>query len=328
MSNYTHLSLSERHKLSILLQKGLSIRQIAKRLNRHRTTLYREIARHRKRSGTYNPFSADKSAQVKRTQQRCCKIEKQPQLQRYIREYLKLGWSPEQIAGRLKYKNSKYVVCHETIYRYIYRKKNKKLFSYLPRKKRKRCRQFARKSRACRFGNNRLITARSKYITNRHHYGHWEGDRIEFKGDKSKAVTTIVERKTRVVLLIKNISKETHVVMSDIKEKFIHMSHQIFKSITFDQGNEFANYALLEKHLKCQVFYCHRHAPWEKGSNENMNGRIRRYLPFKCHIDEIHQELLDELSRKLNNTPRKCLGFRTPKELFLKHYGNDCRAWF
>lgn len=328
MSHYTHLSLSERHKLSILLQKSLSISQIAKRLNRHRSTLYREIARHRQRSGIYHPLRADKSAQVKRTQRRCCKIETHPQLQRYIREYLKRGWSPEQIAGRLKRKGSKYVICHETIYRYIYRQKNKKLFLYLARKKRQRRRHFARQSRACRFGNNRLITARSKYITNRHHYGHWEGDRIEFKGDKSKAVTTVVERKSRVVLLIKNSSKATHHVMGGIKEKFSPMPHQVFKSITFDQGQEFANYGLLEKHFKCRVFYCHRHAPWEKGSNENMNGRIRRFLPFQCHIDEITQEVLDELSRKLNNTPRKCLGFRTPKELFLKHYGNGCRGWF
>lgn len=327
MDNYTHLSLRERQIFYTLRQQRLTMSEISKQLNRHRSTLYRELARHQKQD-TYNPIAADQAASATRSQQRCCKIEKYSTLRQYVMRHLKVGWSPEQIAGRLKRKNSKYAICHETIYRFIYRKKNKKLFHYLAYKKPKRRRQFVRKPRLCRFGNMRIITERPSYIDERFYYGHWEGDRIEFKGERRAAITTLVERKTRVVLLIKNQVKESHHVMSGIVNKLINGPDKVCKTITFDQGAEFAKFALIEKKLKCRVYYCHKHSPWEKGSNENMNGRIRRYLPFHLNIHNINQEVLDHLSKTLNNTPRKCLGFKTPKELFLKHYKSDCCTWF
>jgi IS30 family transposase len=241
---------------------------------------------------------------------------------------LREGWSPEQIAGRLKRKKSKYALCHETIYQFIYRKKNRKLYMLLPRKKSRRRHQLSRKPRICRFGDKRIISQRSEAIDKRFHYGHWEGDRIEFAGKRSAAITTLVERKTRVVLLINNVTKKSGVVMSDIINKFNCMSRDVSKTFTFDQGSEFSAFNILENNLACNVFYCHKNSPWEKGSNENMNGRVRRYLPFNLSIDQISQEMLDVLSHKLNNTPRKCLDCRTPKELFLRHFRPDCRTWF
>lgn len=327
MENYTHLSLDERQHLYTLRQQGMAISQIAKQLNRHRSTLYRELVRHQNEKG-YHPIQADKHALATRTQARQCKIEMHSTLRQYVMQRLRMSWSPEQITGRLKRKKSKYVICHETIYRFIYRHPNKKLFTLLARKKPNRRRHFARKPQVCRFGNNRIITARPSYIAERFHYGHWEGDRIEFIGERSSAVTTLVERKTRVVLLIKNDTKKSAQVMRDIIEKFNHTSPRVCKTFTFDQGSEFSQFAILENGLNCTVYYCHSHAPWEKGSNENMNGRIRRHLPFQSKIEQISQEVLDQLSNKLNNTPRKCLGYKTPKELFLRHYKSDCRTWF
>lgn len=327
MDNYSHLSLDERQILYTLKQQGIAISEIAKRLNRHRSSLYRELARHSVQDA-YNPISAERKAIDTRSQQRLCKIERYVTLRQYVMRHLKIGWTPEQIAGRLKRKKSKYAICLETIYQFIYRKKNRKLFLLLPKQKAKRRRQLARKPQQCRFGNRRIITERPSYVDRRFHYGHWEGDRIEFIGERSAAVTTLVERKTRVVLLIKNADKKSSQVMNSIVNKFGHSPSKFCKTITFDQGTEFANFTLLERKLKCKVFYCHKHAPWEKGSNENMNGRLRRYLPSNFNIDDISQELLDQLSISLNNTPRKCLGFKTPKELFLKHYKSDCRTWF
>lgn len=327
MDNYSHLSLAERQVLYTLKLQGTSITEIARQLNRDRSSLYRELKRHANQK-PYNPMTAEQEAITKRIKRRACKIERYPTLRQYVMQRLKIGWSPEQIAGRLKRKKSKYAICFETIYQFIYRKNNKKLYRLLPLKKPKRRRQHARKPNACRFGNKRIITQRPSYIDRRFHYGHWEGDRIEFIGERSAAVTTLVERKTRVVLLIKNTDKTSHQVMNSIAKKFGESSKKFCKTITFDQGSEFANFNVLERRLKCKIFYCHKHAPWEKGANENMNGRIRRYLPFGLKIDVISQELLDQLSNSLNNTPRKCLDYKTPKELFLKHYKSHCRTWF
>lgn len=327
MGNYNHLSLSERQILYTLLRQGTSINEIAIQLGRNRSSLYRELARNGNNEA-YNPIAAEHQALTKRSQLRRCKIERHNTLRQYVMKRLKIGWSPEQIAGRLKRKKSKYVICHETIYSFIYRQKNKKLYLLLAKKKPKRRRQYARKHQSCRFGNRRIITERPSYIDKRFHYGHWEGDRIEFIGERSAAITTLVERKTRVVLLIKNTNKTSHQVMNSIAKKFGQSSNRLCKTITFDQGNEFANFNVLERRLNCKIFYCHKHAPWEKGTNENMNGRIRRYLPFGLKIDDISQESLDQLSNSLNNTPRKCLDYKTPKELFLKHYKSDCRSWF
>lgn len=99
------------------------------------------------------------------------------------------------------------------------------------------------------------------------------------------------------------------------------------KTITFDQGIEFADYRHLEQQIQCKVYYCETHSSWQKGSNENMNGRLRRYLPRETEIAKIAQSQLDELATKMNRCPRKCLGFKTPKELFIQQYKNDCRTW-
>lgn len=327
MGKYSHLSLVERQNIYDLLHQGTTITKIALLLKRARSTINRELSRHQL-EGAYNPIIAEQRAITTRTQPRNCKIEKHPTLRKYVMQRLKQGWSPEQISGRLRRKKSKYVICHETIYQFVYRAKNKKLFILLPNKKPKRYRQLARKPQICRFGEMRIITNRANFVDKRFQYGHWEGDRIEFKGERGAAVTTLLERKTRLVILIKNSDKRSSIVMSDISNKFGNQPNAFCKTFTFDQGSEFANFSLLERKLKCRVFFCHKHSPWEKGGNENMNGRIRRSLPFESDINQLDQKYLDELSYSLNNTPRKCLDFKTPRELFLKQFKIDCRTWF
>lgn len=327
MGNYTHLSIEDRETFYALRQQGLGISRIAKQLGRHRSTLYRELASCTDK-GLYSPHEAHTAAMTTRKLKRKCKIERSSTLRQYVVSKLRLGWSPEQIAGRLKRKKSKHCICHETIYRFIYREKSNKLFRCLAYKKPKRRRQFAREKQECRYGNKRIITKRAKYVDKRERVGHWEGDGIEYKGSKSKIVTSLVERKTKVTFLIKNPNKCTDSVMNAIMQKLMLGPKKVCNTITFDQGGEFANFAVLEKNLKCKVFYCHKHSPWEKGTNENTNGRVRRFLPRKKNIDQITQEQLDEVSRSMNNTPRKCLAYRTPKELFLQHYKQDCRTWF
>lgn len=322
MHHYTQLTMQDRCRFNILLEMNLPMAEIARRMNCHRATLYRELDRN-KENETYMPRVANEKAMTRK--QRKCFIQQNPTLQEYVIRRLKQGWSPEQISGRLRRKKSKFIICHETIYRYIYNH-NHKLHQYLPYKKPKRLKPCARKPQQCRYGEKRLITKRPGYIEARIRAGHWEGDSVEFKGNKQAAITTLVERKARFLFLIKNKAKTSNVVMGNIQKKLSSLSQKICKTITFDQGVEFSNFRLLEKPLDCNIYYCHTHSPWEKGSNENMNGRLRWTLPRETNIDQLNQEELDMIADKMNNTPRKCLDFRTPKELFLRQFPEICRT--
>jgi transposase, IS30 family len=222
-------------------------------------------------------------------------------LQDYVVRSLKKDWSPEQISGRMKHHQLTIRVCAETIYQFVYRSINKELYHYLPYKKSKRHKRYSRQKILCRYRKIRLITERPADIAMRKKFGHWEGDSIVFKGDKEKAVTTL-ERKSRMVFLIKNNRKFSQGVMSKIKGKLATLPEKMFRTITFDQGVEFADHKQLEQDNERKVYYCETHSPWQKGSNENMNGRLRWYLPKDANIAKITQEGPDQLA-KMNRYP-------------------------
>ena len=325
MANYTHLSMNDRHRIYTYLEMGLAINEIAKRLEKSRSTIYRELQRN-KEGSSYLPGAAHQTAQERVKVGRPCKLQTHSALHEYVIRGLKKGWSPEQISGRMKLKKIKYYACPETIYRYIYESGDAELYHYLAYKKPQRRKRYSRKHRECRYGEIRLITQRPEHINTRKRFGHWEGDTIEFSGMKEKVLTTLVERKSRLVYLVKNERKYSRGVMDKIKGKLETLPKKMFKTITFDQGCEFADYRYLEQQLKCKVYYCETHSPWQKGSNENMNGRLRRYLPRSINIARISQYELDQLADKMNHCPRKCIGFKTPNELFIQQYKNDCRT--
>lgn len=324
MGDYTRLSMRERCNLTTFLDMGLGISEIAKRMGRHRSTLYRELSLNHTQ-GHYRPGLAHHKA-IKRRPRKALKLQADARLYHYVYDRLTDGWSPEQIVGRMRLEKCSFDICHETIYQYAYRHGQKKWCRYLPTKRAKRRKRHARRSSNCRYGDIRLITKRPKNIEKRKHLGHWEGDLIAFTGSKKKTVTTLVERKTRMVMLLKNTTKTSQIVMNKIKDKFINTKEIPCDTITFDQGIEFAAYPVVEKSVQCKIYYCQIHSPWQKGSNENMNGRLRRYLPRNININTIHQKDLDQLAEKMNTLPRKCLGFRTPKELALKHIKSTCRT--
>lgn len=304
----------------------LPITDIAKRLGTHRSTLYRELERNKEPEG-YLPGTAQLKAEERGKHKRLSKIKKDGYLQDYVVRSLKKSWSPEQISGRMRYHKLTIYVCPETIYQFVYQSKNKELYHCLPYKKSKRQKRYNRQKSPCRYGKIRLITQRSEDIATRKRFGHWEGDTIEFRGTKEKVVTTLVERKSRMVFLIKNNRKYSREVMEKIKEKFASLPEKMCKTITFDQGIEFADYRQLEQDNKRKIYYCETHSPWQKGSNENMNGRLRWHLPRETEIAKITQEDLDKLAAKMNRCPRKCLGYKTPQEMFVQQYKNDCRIW-
>lgn len=326
MGQYTQLSITDRRRLHVFIEMGLSKTEIAKKLSRHRSTIYRELNRNEEPEG-YFPVVAQRKTEDRAKQKCPGKLHTDGVLRDYVIRSLEKGWSPEQISGRMKYKKISFYACHETIYQFIYASKDKTLYHYLAYKKPRRRRRYSRQEQPCRYGKIRLITQRPESISTRARFGHWEGDTIEFRGTKQKIVTTLVERKSRMVYLIKNNSKHSHGVMDKIKAKFEGLPRKMCKTLTFDQGSEFADYRHLEQEIKCKVYYCETHSPWQKGSNENMNGRLRWYLPRETDIAKITQDELDQLAAKMNRCPRKCLGFKTPNELFIQQHKNDCRTW-
>ncbi len=324
MSQYTQLSLKERQRIHGLLSVNVSIFEISRRLNRHRSTIYREIARNNTR-GQYYPGQANQKAQA-RTQRKAIKIIDGSPLHQFILSGLKQGWSPEQIAGRYKIEFSS-SISHESIYRFIYRPENKDYYKLLPNKHRHRYRRLSRKSSHKNHSlQGRNIRNRPDEINQRVSVGHWEGDTVRFSGNRKPSVTTLVERCARYVLLIKNKRSSSQEVIDGIKTKTAMIAKSAWCSVTFDLGTEFSRFMDLSRTLNDQIYFCDASSPWQKGTNENTNGRLRRFLPRRTLIEHVAQEALDEIARAMNNTPRKCLGFLTPAEAFQRFNSRGCRT--
>ena len=324
MAYYKHLSQQERKRLYSWVQMGLGIKDIAKKLRRHRSTIYRELKRNSV-GKYYLPYDAHRKY-IKRRGSIRPKIQRHPVLYGYILRHLKMGWSPEQISGSMRLKGKDYFVCHETIYRFIYGYNSKKLYQYLYRAKPRRGPRWGRKVGSGKYKGIKLIHERPLEANDRH-FGHWEGDTVHFGTvNQLKNISTLVERKTRYVHIIKNQNLKSKHVLGQLEELINRQPRKAWKSITVDQGSEFADYRSLEIRTRCKVYFCEPHSPWQKGSNENMNRRIRQYLPRTSKIENISQQELDDLADKLNNIPRKCLGYLTPKQALLKECGSYSRT--
>lgn len=313
MKKYQHLSQKERFKLYDYIQKGVSPSEISKKLNRSRSTISRELKRNRVGS-RYLPDSAQK-LYLSRYPGRPKKINPDTALYHYIRYKLMAGWSPEQISGRMKVERKPYYVCHETIYQYIYKERQgKDWYTCLARAKPKRGKRKGRKVGSGKYLYIRPIHYRPAEVMARQQIGHWEGDTIGFSADKYENITTLVERKSRYLLMIKNKNRQSENVMKDIQKVLIQLPRFKRRTITFDQGSEFAQWRSLENQTKCLVYYCDPHSPWQRGTNENTNGRIRRFLPRSTPIQSLSQIDIDWICKKMNSIPRKILDFHTPKE--------------
>lgn len=322
MENYTHFSFEERKKIYYYLQAKLSVTKIAEKLVRHKSCIYREIKRN-SIDGKYIGSIADEISTERHRKSRRNKIRDNPRLNNYICEGLKAGWSPEQISGRLKLDKEVYYVCHESIYRYIYNEKNTEWYKYLHHKRKRRYKHCGRRSQV-RYSGGKSIHERIPEIAGR--FGHWEGDTIAFKGARNTNITTLVERKTLYTLLTKNATKTSAVVMDKIKEIIKSTPKKYWETLTFDQGAEFADFKKIERNSKCLVYYCDSKSPWQRGINENTNGRIRKYLPKNTDIEQISDEKIAMLSEKLNKTPRKKLGYLMPKEALALELKTSCRT--
>jgi len=303
------------------------VKTISERSGRHRSTIYRELNRNKpKPEDRYMPGIAHQMAQ-ERHPHVPNKLDTNKELNKYVLGGLNKGWSPEQISGRMKLENKEFTTCPESIYRYVYRDKEKKLYKLLPRKKSKRrIRAERAKRQKAALIAKRNISNRPQEATSRHNSGHWEGDTIRFKKGQKTCVTTLAERKSRLVILLKNKNKKSGTVINNICKKVKALPKKKFASLTLDQGTEFSSFLPIERLTRCKVYFCDPHSPWQRPTNENTNGRIRRFLPKKFKIDVLNQGQLDKIADIMNNTPRKCLGYQTPIEVFMQQQKPPCRT--
>jgi len=320
---YSQLDLDERRTLFQLVEARRSVGEIAARLGRHRSTVYRELGRNRFREGDrgfcgYFPLTAQDLADRRRQRRR--KLTADDGLRAHIVERLAAGWSPQQIAGRLKRRaDDPASVCHETIYRHIYGPEGREdgLCRHLPKARRRRGRRYGRKPRTSSIPRERWIENRPAEVGTRETFGHWEADLLIFRKEHGKAnVTSLLERKSRFTLLLPNDDRRSSAVLAGIAGALRGLPEDARRTITFDRGSEFAGYAALDRHLDLASYFCDPHSPWQKGGVENANGRVRRFLPREAGPGALAPAPLRRLADRLNDTPRRCLGYRTPREVF------------
>lgn len=316
MKNKPKISPKERDQIAVLLSSKTSIREIARKLNRSPGSICEEVKRN-KIGGVYTAISAQRKSEERNKKSRQNNPLKDPAIYSYVLKNLR-RWSPEEISGKLKKDNHKIsVICHETIYRYIYslEGRKRKLFEYLVRGNKVRRKWFGRHKYQRGIPDRTSIDLRPKYINSKKVFGHWEVDSVEGKAHQ-KGIHTFLERKTRYYQgrIIENIDSE-YGIKAQLK-MFESLPVKARKSATFDNGRENFNHSKLKTHLGMKTYFCDPNAAWQKGANEHFNGVLRRYVPKKTDLRTITQFELDAIIKEINDRPLKCLKYETPSEAF------------
>ena len=316
------LTLAEREEISRGVVAGQSLRSIATSLCRAPSTVSREINRNGGRR-SYRASKADQAAWDRACRPKTCKLVANPALARVVARKLRGLWSPEQIAGWLKYTypdDENYQVSHETIYRSLFIQARgalkKELLGHLRRTRvMRRSRHHTQKTETHgRITGTVSIRERPACVEDRAVPGHWEGDLII--GSHNSQIATLVERHTRYVMLVKVKSKDTKTVINALIKHAHKLPRELYKSLTWDRGKEMADHQRFSLDTDIKVYFCDPRSPWQRGSNENTNGLLRQYFPKGMDLSNIHQNRLNAVARQLNERPRKTLNFRTPAERF------------
>lgn len=311
--SYKHFSKTERQELSILLKKGYSLRDIAGVLGRDPSSVSREIRRNSVNE-EYIPEKAHHKAYVKRkySKYQGMKIREWPCLEQYIAEKLRASWTPEEIAGRLEQEHGKEVVSFKAIYKWLYSPYGQQWCRYLPSRRYRAKRRKGKKQQKQTIPNRVSIEQRPRIIAIRRRCGDFEGDTLGVPRTSTATLVGLADRKSRYFLL-KKIARLRY-AMDGFKE--LSSLFSVY-SCTFDNGVENARH----EQLGVATYFCHPYSSWEKGTVENSFQRLRRFIPKKARIDDYTQTEIAAICETMNNTPRKCLGYRTPKEVFLQEQG-------
>jgi IS30 family transposase len=311
---YQHLTAADRGVVEGLLHKDCTLKEIASILGVSLSTVSREI----KKRETPNGYFADIAQLDYEKRRRKCRQKRKmlfSKRQKYICKKLQLGWSPEQISGRLKREGrDDLYVCPETIYQFLYEDewaRDEGLYQSLRLGRKKRKKQNGRSVHRIKIPNRVSIHQRPKVVDQRVELGHWEGDSVIYPN--KYAINTLNELYSGLVRFTKLKRKTAKLTFKAIIRRFkkIHA-----KTLTVDNGCEFTCHEMIALKSNINVFFADPYSSWQRGSNENSNMLLRGYLPKKCDISDLGQEELDDIAEELNNRPRKRLGFRTPNEVY------------
>jgi transposase, IS30 family len=312
------LTLPEREDISRGIASGSSLRKIAQLLERAASTVSREVVRHGGRP-EYRASEADQQAWKSALRPKPCLLAIQEKLQEIVASKLLLEWSPEQICGWLKTQypqDESMRVSHETIYRSLFIQARgalkRELVGHLRSKRRIRRSQHAGVSGQSRGQIVDAISIRERpaEIEDRAVPGHWEGDLLS--GSKNSHIVTLVERHSRFTTLLKVPSKDTAVVVAALTKHARKLPAALRRSLTWDRGLEMAQHKTFTMATDVKVYFCDPQSPWQRGSNENTNGLLRQYFPRGTDLSGYTQANLDKVALRLNQRPRKTLGFQTP----------------
>ena len=318
-NRYVQLSIEERCEIARLQTAGASIRQIAASLDRSASTVARELRRNSGNRVGYQPSYAEQQSRARRWSG--SKLDRDSGLREKVLRLLRLGWSPETVAAHLKRESGSGVVSYETIYRFIAaqvkRTNDHSWRHYLPRGRAKRGHRRAKPSSPASFIALRCpISERPSSAVNRKLPGHWEADLMCFS-KHGQTLLCLHERQTRLLIAVRPPSKDAEFIARMLKEILAPLPPAWRQTVTFDNGTEFAFHYELHD-LDTETYFCDAYAPWQKGGIENAIGRLRRLLPKSTDLASITDKQFMRLVQLYNNTPRKCLDYRTPAEVFWK----------
>ena len=322
--SYLQLSDEERYKIGAMKSAGTSPAEIAVELKRHRSTIYREI---RRNSATYDGYYRAQTA-CERTRGRRCRSRRN---RRYgteqfapVEVMLRNDFSPEQIVGRLKLEGV-LAMSHETIYGWIWADKAKGglLWRHLRGARKQKRKRYGRYDSRGRLAGKKMIGERPAEVEQRMRFGDWEIDTVH--GTGKPCVVTVVERKSGLTRMGKLPTAGSQETLNRTSEILSGEPHPV-RTITADNGSEFHCYKQLEARLGTEVYFATPHHAWERGTNENTNGLLRQYLPKGTSFEKVTQAHCIKIAEKLNNRPRRRLGFKTPIEVYYEHKDLD-RRW-
>lgn len=319
--SYKHISKVNRLEISILLNRGYSIREIGRALGKNPSSISREIKKNKVKD-IYDPAKANHKARVRRLYSKYegMKIISHTELRDYVEEKLQSHYTPEEIAGRLKRENNGVaVISAKSIYKFLYSVYGRSLCKYLPSQRQRPRKRGAKKQKRQIIPNRISIEERPDIVDERIRFGDFEGDTLGRPKGEQETLVGAIERKTRFFLACK-VSRLKYSM--DGFKKILNPYHSTIKSLTLDNGVENSRH----QELNVSTYFCHPYSSWEKPGIENTFGRLRRFIPKKASLKNYTEKEISDIINLMNNTPRKCLDYRTPQEAFLEELTNTSVA--
>ena len=322
MPRYTRLSLEEREELSLGLLAGRSLRTLAARLGRAASSLSREVRRNSVGAWGYRAVRAQRYAQQRRAHCRCRRLDRHDRLRGWVFGRLRRYWSPQQIARELKRhfaREREMLLSHEALYTYLYvlprGALRHELLACLRQHRQRRRPRSRGEDRRGHLTEMISIEERPAEVADRSVPGHWEGDLLMGRANRS-ALGTLVERTTRTLILVPLKSKEAVEVRQAYAREVKSLPRQMRLSLTYDRGKEMAEHRLFTEHTQMKVYFAHPQSPWERGTNENTNGLLRQFFPKGTDFSRLSRRQIKRVQHLMNERPRKVIGWRSPYEAF------------